>query len=707
MHHLNTIILFIFLVITMTQAGPSLPKNCYLMELSSLGIPAAGNEHAAVRINDLQIFNGKIYIGYGDAVINTGPTDIIVFDLSTGEFKKEFTVDEEGIYTYKIVDSTLMIPGIDATEDWHFGNMYRLENETWEKYRSIPNGIHVHDIISYKDVLYVSTGTFGTIGDEVEHYFGALFSSTDKGETWSLAYATPSDDRSIFRVSSLLMYNDVLYAFPFAYTDMTKGTVPEQYREGLSEKPYTQDKYLIILDDILGTNDVVTFNGDRWQYEDILPIEHFCYTNKPFVFDDRLILPTLSGEYIDYLHKEKHLIPQAVQKLFAFDGNRIQELKLDCDRILDVVTKSHHAYVLIQKNSLFYIAQSADLKKWDFYVLPPIIDDARSFEYIDNTFFIGTENGNLFVSQTIEPTRKYEDIEQCVPDKLSAEAELPRDGFYYWIAISDWGKLTDVGRVDAEVKYGNIIKITTDNVNRFRIFLPHYYLDPGHETTVIINDQVVYEGITADDEHLMCTRLQHDSLSSWDIIPGKETLTQYVCEKKVLGTSRIPLTLDEVYPPVCTWKASALQWATKTAGAIIPQTSIRQAICHDTFYLEDLYDAHYRDQLCTFKATGTALEDMLEYNINLTDDRHCSIGGFSITFKTGENNFIITDCSLIPDQSYTITTTEYLAQRSEQYLGKKVEYELLEHDVYDAIVAWFDDFHTIEAIEPLIINSSP
>jgi len=707
MHYRHRIILSILLIFCLMQADPSLPKNCHLMELSSLGFPASGSEHAAVRINDLQIFNGKIYVGYGDAVINTGPTDIIAFDLGTGEFVNEFTVDEEGIYTYKIIDGTLMIPGIDATEDWLFGNIYILENDAWTKLRSIPHGIHVNDLESYGERLFASTGTFGNIGDDVEHYFGALFSSTDRGKTWDLAYATPSDDRSIFRVNALLEYKNALYAFPFAYTDMEKERIPQDFHRGLSEKPYTQNKYLILLDDVLGRNDIVRFNGDRWQYEDIIPVEHFCYSHKPFVFHDRLILPVLSGEYIDYLNKKKHLIPQAKHKLYAFDGFHTKDLKIEYDLILDVVVKDDYVYLLILEDGLYYIARSSDLKKWTYFVLPPVIEDVRSIEYVDNTFFIGTESGNLFVSQAIEPVRRYSDIERCVPENLIAEAELPRDGHYYWIAITDWQTLTEIGRVDAQIKYGNIIKITTDNIARFRIFLPVYYMDPEYETMVIINDQVVYEGMTDTVSELLCTWTEENSGPLWEITTGNQTITEYKHEKKVLGTIDSPLTLDEQYPPVCTWKASALHWATKTEGAIIPQTSVRRAIEHDTFYLEDLYDAHYRDRLCTFKATGRDIKKMIEHNIKAQNHLRCSVSGFSLEYREKEGNILITDCSLQSEKSYFITTTEYLAQRAEQYLATEIEYELHEYDVYDAIVMWFDHFHKIGGVEPTIVDHSP
>ncbi|MBN2620291.1 hypothetical protein JXB22_04295, partial [candidate division WOR-3 bacterium] len=550
MKNIRLATLFILFFVCLTHAGPSLPKNCHLIELTSVGLPATGSVHAAVRINDLQVFDNKIYIGYGDAVINTGPTDVIAFDLGHGTFNREFTVDEEGIYAYRVTNGSLMIPGIDATDDWHFGNIYVLRDSAWIKHRTIPNGIHVNDLEAYNENLYASTGTFGNIGDAIEHYFGAIFASADTGKTWDLAYATPSDDQSIFRITALLTYKGVLYAFPFAYTDMEKTAIPAHYHKGLTEKPYAGNKYLIILDDILGANDAITFNGERWQYTDILPVENLCYVSKPFVFADKLVMPALSGECVDYLYEKKHLIPQVEQRLYAFDGSRTKEIKLTYDRILDVVVKADYMFLLIQNDDLYYVVQTSDLKDWTYYVLPPIIDDPRSLEYIDNTFFIGTESGNLFVSEAIKPVKEYTEIAQCMPDRIYAEAELPRDGHFYWIAITGWQTRGAMGSIHAEVKYGNIIKVSVENITRFSIFIPAYHMDPLHETTLIINDQIVHEGMTNDVSELQCARAAKDSGVTWEIHSSDRHAAEYEYEKTVVGMTVIPLTLDEPYPPV-------------------------------------------------------------------------------------------------------------------------------------------------------------
>jgi hypothetical protein len=67
------------------------------------------------------------------------------------------------------------------------------------------------------------------------------------------------------------------------------------------------------------------------------------------------------------------------------------------------------------------------------------------------------------------------------------------------------------------VKYGNIIKISTENVSHFSIFPPVYYLDPAHELTIIINGIVSYEGMTDGVTQLVCKSTESDSGYSWQV----------------------------------------------------------------------------------------------------------------------------------------------------------------------------------------------
>jgi Listeria-Bacteroides repeat domain (List_Bact_rpt). len=158
---------------------------------------------------DMQIFNGSIYLGHGNSsnsgpASNAGPIDVIKYDFTANQFTTEYTVNEEQIDTYKIINGKLTIPGHDSRESWDFGNVYTLDNNTWTKSRTMQNAIHILDIASYNNTLYAATGTNALY--EISY-------STDNGSTWK-ALVPPSEPFSTIgcRAYSLFNFKGKLYA---------------------------------------------------------------------------------------------------------------------------------------------------------------------------------------------------------------------------------------------------------------------------------------------------------------------------------------------------------------------------------------------------------------------------------------------------------------------------------------------------------------
>ena len=112
---------------------------------------------------DLHLFEGRIYVGCGDWDANRGPIDIYSFaptaDPAQVTFEKEFTVADESVDLFRDYGGTLYVPGIDAKEDWTWGNLYTKSGGKWEKHRTVPNGIHVLDAAVHQGKLYVGAGT--------------------------------------------------------------------------------------------------------------------------------------------------------------------------------------------------------------------------------------------------------------------------------------------------------------------------------------------------------------------------------------------------------------------------------------------------------------------------------------------------------------------------------------------------------------------
>ena len=165
MRLLTYLVIFLFLFPTSVNAS------------DDLGIPCSEQGFLGRNLWDMIVYHDQLYVGCGDYTHNTGPINVWTFTDDAG-WKTEFTVDEEEISHFRILDDTLIIPGADAREGWDFGNWYeRTPAGEWTKHRNIPNALHVWDIFDYQGLR------FAAIGAEPEGEAVAI--STDKGLTWT------------------------------------------------------------------------------------------------------------------------------------------------------------------------------------------------------------------------------------------------------------------------------------------------------------------------------------------------------------------------------------------------------------------------------------------------------------------------------------------------------------------------------------------
>src|SRR5690349_13662163 len=85
--------------------------------VQNLGNPFKGyftRDIYARNVWDMQVWDGKIYLGYGDLWLNAGPIPVWSLDPATNTYSKEFTVNEEAIDHYEVVNGMLYIPGSDT-----------------------------------------------------------------------------------------------------------------------------------------------------------------------------------------------------------------------------------------------------------------------------------------------------------------------------------------------------------------------------------------------------------------------------------------------------------------------------------------------------------------------------------------------------------------------------------------------------------------
>jgi len=148
---------------------------------------------------DMQVFDGKIYLGSGNASndepsANTPPDGIISLDPTTKIFTNEFlTFDDKQLDLFKILNGALCIPGIDRMSGT-IGNFYRKEiGENWIMTSSIGTAVfHVYGAEYFGGNLFVAAGPSGNSE-------GMVFTSSDNGATWT----SPLDSSFIANNSEL------------------------------------------------------------------------------------------------------------------------------------------------------------------------------------------------------------------------------------------------------------------------------------------------------------------------------------------------------------------------------------------------------------------------------------------------------------------------------------------------------------------------
>ena len=190
---------------------------------TELGIPTDMQYNEGIRARcpwDMIVWDEKLYVGNGDYGANAGPVDIWCYDKKEGVWENGGTTSEEEINRFCVVENSPVVPGIDPTEDWTHGNYYKLEGDTWTKYRNIPGGIHNFDMVEFQGKIFCG---LGVLAGEYP-----VVCSSDHGETFVplLMYknGSPLDTSGSGRVRTydLFVFDNSLYAtFMYGDTDIT------------------------------------------------------------------------------------------------------------------------------------------------------------------------------------------------------------------------------------------------------------------------------------------------------------------------------------------------------------------------------------------------------------------------------------------------------------------------------------------------------
>jgi hypothetical protein len=347
-------------------SNPPITMNQVDNQLETLGNPFLEKPVFARNVWDMQVFKDQLYFGHGDAVANSGPIKVFSFNPASSLFTSDFTVDDEAINSFNIVANRLVIPGYDPREAWDLGNFYRLENGTWQKYRTIPWGVHAYQLLEFEGKLFVTVGT--------NNLHPGLLSSSDDGATWDYVADQSFNDR---RFNKLIALNSQLYATGLIETGVVKlenGTFTDAKIPVHAVAPGLATDAPLIIQKLEHFNAGIVYTVGKRQ----------MYTTDP---------------------ADERFETKAIAAFFTTNFQDAVQIPLPENSVpTDILLRDDNVLILTHRKletGFENIAiQSKDTKTWQEVWRFSSASFARSFEFLDGKFYVGL--GCYFTDQACE-----------------------------------------------------------------------------------------------------------------------------------------------------------------------------------------------------------------------------------------------------------------------------------------------------------------
>jgi hypothetical protein len=120
-------------------------------------------------------WQGRLYVGYGDANANTGPIAVSSWDPATGGFRSHWVSQTEAIYSYRAIGGRLYVPAIDPR------GLTGVDYAVGEPWADRTSALSWHAF----DMLTLTGGDLWLVG-QVERD-AVAWRSLDGGTTWAEA----------------------------------------------------------------------------------------------------------------------------------------------------------------------------------------------------------------------------------------------------------------------------------------------------------------------------------------------------------------------------------------------------------------------------------------------------------------------------------------------------------------------------------------
>lgn len=107
---------------------------------------------------DVELFDGRLYVGSGDYDTNAGPVAMYHYDFEKKAWEVDTFLNDEQIGRFYVIDGKLYAPGFDPKSSWEMGSYYRLSGTEWETFITLPNAAHNFDMVKFDGKLFAALG---------------------------------------------------------------------------------------------------------------------------------------------------------------------------------------------------------------------------------------------------------------------------------------------------------------------------------------------------------------------------------------------------------------------------------------------------------------------------------------------------------------------------------------------------------------------
>ena len=349
-----------------------------------------GHKGRALNVWDLQVFDGKVYLAGGSTVSNSGPMKVFAYNPQNQKFDQEYVVEEEAIEHFRVFGDRLYIPAADPTKgDLH--KFYRREAGKWRRYDSEQIKLaHVRDLIE------TDTGEILLVGNSRQ---------LNKSDVRGAAIAIPGKNGLEIKpagVENIISQGRVIADFnwffsTFRYNNRIFATNTllrdaDNFEGAIAEYNPTSKSFVLnfqlrndefIPTEIIGSKDM---QGIKVIYRPWNPVE----------FQNYLVYPVRSYSIFTDNYKKAYM--NTIGFFYKSRmGSSPQTLKLPKGSGEDVLIIDKELYVLANRQDAdekftTYVYKTNSLNKstkWKRILKFRGWNKARSFEYLDGTFYFG------------------------------------------------------------------------------------------------------------------------------------------------------------------------------------------------------------------------------------------------------------------------------------------------------------------------------